>query len=291
MQKWFDTHLHLLYPDKLHYEWTAGIPALQKAFHLEDYLQEAEPTNITETLHMEVDVRENEIEEETKLIEELSKHSSKQIVGAISACRPESEDNNEFTKFAERSCANPLIHAFRRVLHTMPDELSTTSHFRKNVQLLTSQGHPFDLCVLPKQIKIAVQLVKECPNTTFVLNHGGVPNIAGNELSPWKEDIKTLAEYPNVVCKISGLIAYGDIRRWPIDDFQTIAADLRPYFDNLIEAFGWQRVLWGSDFPVCNLTKGLTAWRKVTDILVESISNDELADFAYHNARRIYRVN
>lgn len=290
MQTWLDTHLHLLYPERLHYDWAVGIPVLNKSFHFEEYVALAQALHITATLHMEVDVRAEEIEKETQFIEELAGHPSGLIVGTISSCRPETTDEEAFAGFRERVHANPLVRAFRRVLHTQPDDLSTSQTFRKNVRALTRNGQVFELCVLPRQLPQAIALVSACPNTVFVLNHCGCPNIAGGGLHPWKANLARLAKYPNVNCKISGLIAYGDATRWPEGDLHAIADDLRPYFEAAIEAFGWHRVVWGSDFPVCNLTRGLTVWRQVTDLLVQGASHSEVAALAELNARRIYRL-
>src|SRR4030081_3879517 len=164
MRHWLDTHLHLLYPERLHYDWTAELPALQRPFHLQDCLNEAQSLGIGPALHMEADVREADIEAETELMEELAKDPSGQIVGAISSCRPESTDSKAFASFVERTTANPLIRGFRRVLHTQQDDLASSERFRANLRLLTAQGHPFDLCVLSRQLAQAAELAKSLPS-------------------------------------------------------------------------------------------------------------------------------
>jgi predicted TIM-barrel fold metal-dependent hydrolase len=287
MRQWIDTHLHLLYPNSLHYDWTQSLPALQGSFSLEDYSTTARSLGITQTLHMEVDVREDEIELETALVAELTARPSSLLVGAISACRPEQQNCEAFI---ERSVANPLIHGFRRVLHVVPDEMSTTETFRNNLRRLTQSGHAFDVCVLPRQLPLATDLAKACPNSQLVLDHCGVPDIANQGLNPWKENIKELSELPNVVCKVSGVIAYGDATRWPANDIGQITADLRPFVEHVVDCFGWDRVVWGSDFPVCNLTRGLLAWKAVTDELMQGCTTDQIDAFAHGNARRIYRL-
>jgi len=291
MRQWLDTHVHLLYPERLHYDWTAALPALQHPFHLRDYRSEAQSLGIGPALHMEADVREADIEAETELVEELAKDPSGPMVGAISSCRPESTDVRAFASFVERTTANPLIHGFRRVLHTQPDELSASERFRANLRLLTAQGHPFDLCVLSHQLPQAAELAKSLHNATFVLDHCGMPRVASGEFEYWRKDIRTLATLPNVHCKISGVIAYGDPSRWQGSDVAPVAEDLRPYIEEVIQSFGWQRVVWGSDFPVCKLTKGLTTWKHVTDLLMQGASDSELEALAHGNARRIYRLN
>jgi predicted TIM-barrel fold metal-dependent hydrolase len=291
MRQWLDTHLHLLYPERLHYDWTAELPALQRSFHLQDYMSEAQSLGIGPALHMEADVRQADIEAETELVQELAQDPSGRIVGAISSCRPESTDSEGFALFVERTTANPLVRGFRRVLHTQLDELASSEHFRANLRLLTAQGHPFDLCVLPRQLPQAAELARSVHSATFVLDHCGIPPVASGEFEYWRKEICALATLPNVHCKISGVIAYGDPSRWQGSDVAPVAADLRPYIEQVIHSFGWQRVVWGSDFPVCKLTKGLTTWKQVTDLLMRGASDHELDALAQDNARRIYRLN
>jgi predicted TIM-barrel fold metal-dependent hydrolase len=291
MRQWLDTHLHLLYPERLHYDWTTGLPALQQSFPLQDYMSEARSLGIGPALYMEADVREADIEAETALVEDLAKEPSGQIVGAISSCRPESTDSKAFALFVERTTANPLIRGFRRVLHTQPDELASSERFLANLRLLTAQGHPFDLCVLPRQLSQAAELARSLDSATFVLDHCGNPPVASGEFEYWRKRIRTLAMLPNVHCKISGVIVNGDPSRWDGNDIAPVARDLRPYIEEVIHCFGWQRVVWGSDFPICRLTKGLTTWKHVTDLLMREASDSELDALAQGNARRIYRLN
>jgi predicted TIM-barrel fold metal-dependent hydrolase len=287
MREWIDTHLHLLYVESLHYDWTRSYDALKGRVALEDYMPLAQTNGITRALHMEADVRESESALETRLISQLMDIPGSPVVGAIAACRPESE---QFPSFLESQQANPRVHGLRRVLHTMPDDVSLSEVFRRNLRLLPTVGYTFDLCVLARQLPLAIELARACPDVTMVLDHCGVPNVMARELSPWREHIQALAALPNVFCKISGLIAYGDAARWPIGDVESVAADLRPFVEHAIECFGWERVVWGSDFPVCNLTRGLPVWRAVTDCLLQGCSDVELDALAHGNAIRLYRL-
>ncbi|MCW5236969.1 amidohydrolase family protein [Verminephrobacter eiseniae] len=287
MRPWIDTHLHLLYPQRLDYDWTKSLPALDRAHVLEEYAGLAQPSGIRLALHMEADVRAQQMEAETELIGQLARQPDNLIAGAISSCRPE---HDEIGGFLERALSNPLIHGFRRVLHVVPDELSTSATFRRNVRALTGQGHPFDLCVLPGQFHLADALAKACPESQMVLDHCGVPAVASQVLNPWREGIARLAANPNMACKISGLIAYGDASRWSDGDIASVVRDLRPYFEHVVDCFGWGRLVWGSDYPVCNLTRDLPTWKTVTDQLVAGCSDSEIDALAYGNARRIYRL-
>jgi predicted TIM-barrel fold metal-dependent hydrolase len=287
MRPWIDTHLHLLYPDRLNYDWTQSIPALNHPFSLEDYQAIARPLGISQVLHMEADVREHQIEEETVLVGELMGQPGSMLAGAIASCRPEQQD---IGAFIEPALVNPLIHGFRRVLHVVPDNVSITDTFRSNVRALTAKGHAFDVCVLPAQLHLADALAKACPDSQLVLDHCGVPAISSRAQSPWREGITQLASNPNVACKVSGVIAYGDASRWAEGDVDSVARDLRPYVEHVIACFGWDRVVWGSDFPVCNLTRGLTTWKAATDLLLSGCSSTQMDALAYGNARRIYRI-
>jgi predicted TIM-barrel fold metal-dependent hydrolase len=290
MREWIDTHLHLLDPGRLHYDWTDGVPALRGAFSLDTYRAQARPLGITQAIHMEVDVRESEIEAETAWVDSLAgtHGAGPHIVGMISACRPELPG---FAEFLERQSATPRLRGFRRVLHTMPSELSTQPLFRDNLKRLEGSGYSFDLCMLASQLDRALELVRLYPGLSFVVDHCGVPDVAASMLEPWRSRMRELAQQPNVNCKISGVIAYGNVARWPEGDVQAIVRDLRPFVEHSIDCFGWDRVVWGSDWPVCTQTRGLGAWMAATEELLRGCTDAHIDALAHGNARRIYRLD
>ena len=275
-----DTHLHLVYRDLLRYPWIKDVPALQQDFSIDRYRVEAARCGISDALHMEVDVDPADIEAETRNVERLSGEPGSLLRGAISACRPESPD---FPAFLERQLADPFVKGFRRVLHVMPDDLSAQPAFRANIGRLKGSGRPFDLCVLPHQIDRALALADLCPDVQFVLDHCGVPDIKERKEHPWREGIVEIARRPNVVVKISGVVAYADAETWTLDD-------IRPYVEHAIESFGWDRVVWGSDWPVCTLTASLSIWIAATHAITQSCSNEERAKLLSGNARRVWRL-
>ncbi|WP_246731523.1 amidohydrolase [Methylocapsa sp. S129] len=275
-----DTHLHLIYRGLLHYPWIDGAPYLQQEFPAERYQAEAVRCGIGAALHMEVDVAEGDIEAETKHVEALSATPGSLLRGAISACRPE---NADFPAFLERQLANPFIKGFRRILHQSPDSLSESVMFRANIGRLKGSGRPFDLCVLPHQIGHAIALADHCPDVPFVLDHCGVPAIKDRAEHPWREHMAEIAKRPNVVVKISGVVAYADPPTWTLDD-------IRPYVEHAIESFGWDRVVWGSDWPVCTISASLSTWVAATRALIEGCSADERRKLLEGNARRVWRL-
>jgi len=275
-----DTHLHLIYRDRLRYPWLDDFEALNRDNRFEDYSREAHRLGIGGCLHMEVDVAEDQIEDETAMISELAVEPGSLLRGAISSCRPESD---EFAAHLERSQSDSVVKGFRRVLHVVPDEISTTPVFRDNIKRLSGTGLTFELCVLPRQLGIAAELVDHCPDVTFILDHCGVPDVAGQALDPWRGDIRTLAERHNVMAKISGVVAYGDPNTWTLDD-------IRPFVDSTVDAFGTDRILWGSDSPVCNLGGGLATWVAATRALTEDWPADDRNALFHANACRLWRL-
>ncbi len=275
-----DTHQHLLYPDRFRYEWVHGLTPLEgKAFRLEEYWQAAQGTGIEQTLFMEVDVPESQQRSEAAFFLKLAEKSGSKIAGVIASCRPEREG---FEAHVE-SLLHPKLKGFRRILHTQSDELCENPLFIRNVASLAQHKLTYDLCLLPRQLPHAETLLRTASDVQFVLDHCGIPNIKDNELDPWRRHIRQLANYPNLVCKISGLVAYCDP--------QNAAADaIRPFVEHCIESFGWERVLFGGDWPVCNLTASLGNWVAIAKELVRGESLQRQEQFFFRNAERIYRL-
>ncbi len=275
-----DTHLHLIYKDRLDYPWLADFEVLNRDNRFTTYTRDAARLGISGCLHMEVDVAEPLIEAETALIGELAEPPGSLMRGAISSCRPESDG---FPAFLDRCRQNPLVKGFRRVLHVVPDAVSTTPTFRDNVKRLSGTGLTFDLCVLPRQLDLAANLVDHCPDVTFILDHCGVPDIASGAMGPWRDGIHALAKRPNVTAKISGVVAYGDADSWGLDD-------IRPYVQETVAAFGHDRIVWGSDQPVCNLGGGLATWVAATHALTDGWTASDRAALYRENACRIWSL-
>ena len=275
-----DTHLHLVYRDRLSYPWLAGFAPLNRDFPYESYAAEARRCGVTDVLHMEVDAAPGDIEAETRNVASLAAEPESLLRGAISSCRPEDDG---FPAFLERQLANPFVKGFRRVLHVVPDDLSEGATFRANLKRLAQSSRPFDLCVRADQLDKATALADLAPSLQFVLDHCGVPAIKDSAEHPWREKIAEIAERPNVVVKISGVVAYADPARWTLDD-------VRPYVEHAIESFGWDRVVWGSDWPVCTLTASLSIWVAAAQAITLHCSASERERLFSANARRIWRL-
>jgi len=278
-----DTHIHLLEPDRFTYEWTKGFPALTGRFDLSDYQKASADTGIQAGVFMEVDCEESA--DEARYFCSLAEQPGCLIQAVVAAARPESPD---FERNLE-AMAHSRLTGIRRVLHTQPDELSQSSLFRENVSRLGALGLSFDLCVLQRQLPLALDLVRACPQTTFILDHCGVPEISANDAPAgagflaWQKSIRALAAEPNVNGKISGITAYAPE---PLRN----AEGLRPYIDTMLEAFGPSRLVWGGDWPVVNLGNGLLAWSNISHELLSRLTADERTLILSTNAKKIYRI-
>lgn len=273
-----DTHLHIVDQTALSYPWLAGAGALNRNSSYDEYAAEAKKLGIVAAMHMEVDVAESDIEKETGYVTGIAARPDSLLVGAIAACRPE---NRDFPAYLERTLENRFVKGFRRILHELPDDLSEQLLFRENLKRLAGTRLTFDLCVLPRQHEKAMALIDLNPNMQFVLDHCGVPNIKGGEFDGWKRTMTELAKRPNVVGKLSGIVAYTDTGNWTLET-------IRPYAEHTILSFGFDRMVWGSDWPVCTLAGSLSTWVGATYALLEGVSVEDRAKLLSDNAVKLW---
>lgn len=276
-----DTHQHLIYPDQWPYSWTDGIPQLAgQAFRYGDYQRASAGTDITKTIFMETSPDDPHFHAETKFVYDLAAQPGSLIAGVIANCRPEEEGCKKYLE----TIRHPKLVGLRRILHVVPDELSQSAGFVENVRWMGRMGLTFDLCFLARQLPLALELAQKCPGTQLILDHCGVPDVAAQALDPWRENIRALAALPNIACKISGVLAYAS-------PGNTTAVAVRPFVEHCLEQFGWDRVVWGGDWPVCNLTTTLASWVSVSRELVRNASEANQKKLFHENAECIYGLN
>jgi predicted TIM-barrel fold metal-dependent hydrolase len=275
-----DTHQHLWDPERFSYGWLKPIPALDRPFRMADYLAATSGLKVEKSVHVEADVDEPLMLDETRSILQLAERLGGPLEGVVACARPES---SSFRGYIEKIAGHPKLKGVRRILHTQPDDVGQGETFVQNVKSLTGYGLSFDICVLARQLPIAVELVRGCPDVNFILDHCGVPPVKDKVLDPWRADLREIAQFPGVSCKISGLVAYADPDRWTSDD-------LRPFIEHVIECFGWDRVMFGSDWPVCTLSSTLARWVDTLAGLTQSAGETNQKKLFYDNAIRVYRL-
>ena len=183
----------------------------------------------------------------------------------------------QLQRFAQR----PKLVGVRHVVHDEPDDnFVLRPDFRRGIAQLLDFNLTYDLLLFPKHLQVASELVKEFPQQPFVLDHLAKPKIAEQLFSPWKEDLHQLANFPNVFCKLSGMVTETNWKQWRPVDFH-------PYLDVVFEAFGPTRLMIGSDWPVCTLSAEYAPMMKIVmDYLPKELQNAILGD----NCARFYQI-
>src|SRR5262245_51924291 len=283
-----DTHQHLWDLEQFPYSWTPRHPALNRSFKLNDYYRATRDLTISGSVHVEADVDEDFMLEETLHVLSLARSDDNPIAGVVAASRPEYDG---FRGYIDRIAGHRLLKGVRRILHTEPDELSTTTTFVQNVKSLEDYGRTFDICVLARQLPLAIDLVEQCPKVNFILDHCGNPNLRSDaeekEFEQWRERLREISAFPNVVCKVSGVVVNTDLTgptRWNEET-------LRPVVEHVIDCFGWDRVMFGSDWPVCTLAASFKEWAETLLSLTSDADEEKRQRLFYDNAIRVYRLS
>lgn len=273
-----DTHQHLWDLSKFKLPWLAGAPKiLNQTYHIPEYRTATAGLN-TRAIYMEVHVDPAQLDAEADHVIELSRSGNAPTTAAVIGSRPESP---EFMKYVERFKDSPIVKGVRRVLHEddTPPGYCLKDTFVKSVRRLGELGMSFDLCMRPRDLADGLALAEKCPETRFILDHCGNCDLKAfrPKLDPskppahtaddFKKVIEKLAKRPNVICKISGIIA----ELPPGGD----ADDLAPVINTCLDAFGPDRVVFGSDWPVCLMGRPLLTW---VDMLKQIIASRPAAD-------------
>lgn len=166
--------------------------------------------------------------------------------------------------------------------HIDPNYLAREQSIR-NVQKLGALGITYDLLTKTPELPAAIEMVKACPDVQFVMDHISKPYIAKQEMQPWKKLISELASFPNVVCKISGLVTEANWSNWEIKDF-------RPYTDHLLEIFTPNRLMFGSDWPVATLAASYSEVVELAESLTDGLSISEGESFWSQTAIHAYNL-
>ena len=177
------------------------------------------------------------------------------------------------------------IKGFRHVLQGEPDRaLMLNPDFMRGVKALSQHEFTYDILIFPDQLGYANQFVKAFPDQKFVIDHIAKPDIKHKNIDKWASGIKAVAQNENVYCKLSGMVTEADWENWTINDFI-------PYLDVVFGAFGSKRIMFGSDWPVCNLAGGYDQMLLILKNYTSKLSADEQADFWGLNAIQFYNLN
>lgn len=283
-----DTHQHLWDLEKLRLPWLEKGGKIGRNFVTKDYLAATAGLNIVKAVYMEVDVAEDQKELEAEQLLALCKQADQPTVAAVIGCRPSSP---EFARYAKRYRDNPLIKGFRQVMSA--DKFDAVCI--KSLQLCGELDKSFDLCVPGQEIGALVKVVDNCPDTRFILDHCGNPDVMAflpasrrgdhqpaHSGDDWKRSIQELGKRERVICKISGIVG-GVPKDWS-------AGDLAPIVNHCLDAFGPDRVVFGSDWPVCLTGATLEQWVAALKEIIRSRPDAQQRKLLSENAERLYRL-
>lgn len=284
-----DTHQHLWDLDKFTLPWLKDGGKLAKNFVTKDYLAAVEGANIVKAVYMEVDVAPQQHVAEAEYVLGLTKDPKNLTAAGVIGGRP-AEDR--FTAYVKRFENEPKIIGVRQVLHgDAPQGFCTAPEFIRGVQTLGKFGKTFDLCMRPADLGDAVKLVDACPDTRFVLDHCGNGSVAAFQkatrddkvVAQYQRDIAALAKRERVICKISGIVVQMADKEWS-------AADLAPVINTCLDAFGPDRVIFASDWPVCTMAGTLKQWLAAVKQVVSERPAAEQKKLFHDNAQKFYRL-
>ncbi len=275
-----DAHVHVWDTSRLRYAWLAGIPLLNRPYLLADFDEARGPVPVERIVFVQAEVDHARYAEETAWVTRLAE-ADPRLQGIVSWAPLEQGDAAR--PDLEKLAANRLVKGVRRLIQTEESGFCLRADFVRGVRALADYGLSFDLGITHRQLADSIRLVEQCPGVQFVLDHLGKPDIAHRVLDPWQEELRTLAGFPNVWCKVSGLVTEADSGHWTNED-------LRPYIDHALECFGFARVLYGGDWPVVLLASEYPRWVEALAWAVAGYSDRQRRRLFHDNAIACYRL-
>lgn len=278
-----DTHVHLWDPARLLYPWLADLPRINARHDLAVFDEARAGREVEAMVFVECTGAMDDAvaRREVEWVQDVARADTRLrgIVAHASVERGEAARPH-----LEWLAAQPLVKGVRRLIQHEPDPaFCAQPFFVEGVRQLARYGLSFDICIYHHQLPAAVELVRACPEVTFVLDHIGKPPIREGRLDPWRGHLRALAALPNAVCKLSGVVTEADPDSWTPDD-------VRPYIDHAVEAFGFSRLLFGSDWPVLRLAGDYPGWAHLVDEAVRHASDGDRLKLFRTNAERVYRL-
>ena len=176
------------------------------------------------------------------------------------------------------------LKGVRHVLQAESDDrYMLREDFNRGIDSLRAFDIAYDVLILERHLPQTIEFVDRHPDQVFVVDHIAKPRIRSQVISPWRENMRLLAERPNVYCKLSGLVTEADCGAWTEED-------LAPYFDTVLDAFGPARLIFGSDWPVCLLATSYKAWFDLVSKWIARLSQEEQEDILGGTAARAYHI-
>lgn len=272
-----DAHQHFWVYNPVRDAWIDdGMGVIRKNFLPKDLLPVLQKNNMDGCVAIQADQSINE----TNFLLELADENDfiKGVVGWVDLRMENLEEQ------LEKSISFKKLKGFRHIVQAEEQEdFLLRDDFCKGVSLLKKFGFTYDILIYSKQLKFAIDFVKRFPEQFFVIDHLAKPSIRESKIDEWEKEIKLIAAFPNVYCKLSGMVTEADWERWSANDF-------KPYIEIVLENFGIDRVMFGSDWPVCLVA---ATYKQCCEILEENtihFSEEEKKKLWGENAIRFYNL-
>ena len=272
-----DAHHHFWLYDPARHEWiTDEMSAIRKDFLPKDFEPILKQNGISGSVLVQVDQTETENDFQLKNAEEND--FIKGVVGWVDLQSNNVEERLEFYKQYKK------MKGFRHILQGEADRaLMLKPAFMNGIRKLKKFDYTYDILIYTDQLKYTKEFVAAFPDQLFVIDHLAKPNIKEQKIDEWKKDIEAVAQHENVYCKISGMVTEADWKNWNKEDFT-------PYLDVVMEAFGIDRIMYGSDYPVCLAAATYEQMKGIVDDYFSSFSKDEQEKFFGKNVINFYKL-
>jgi L-fuconolactonase len=274
-----DAHHHVWDPAAREHEWLASLPSLRRRFSVADYVSASAPHGVTASVLVQVLASTEETEDFLMLADAGGPVAG--VVGWVDLTSPHVGDDIAALR---RAPGGRFLLGVRHMLQDEPDPAwLERADVARGLAVLAEHGLVYDLLTKPRELPTCLAVARRFRQLRFVLDHIGKPPIASGAREPWASRIAPFADLPNVTCKLSGMVTEADWQRWQ-------AADLQPYLDAMVGWFGEDRLLFGSDWPVCLLAADYGRVKLVLEDLLEPMPPERRAKIFGANAAAIYRI-
>ena len=274
--KIIDSHQHFWNYDATRHDWiNEEMRAIRKDFLPEQLAPILKENNVDGCVSVQVD----QTTEETDFLLALAKEHSfiQGVVGWVDLRASNLEDTLENYRDAK------ALKGFRHIIQGQAAGFMLQPNLIQGLKKLATRNYTYDLLIYAHQLKEANELIKQVTELPIVIDHVAKPNIKDSEMEDWKKEITALAKYPNVYCKISGMATEANWETWTM-------ADLQPYLDTVVAAFGTERIMFGSDWPVCLVASSYAKWLNGVQKYFNTFSSTEQEAIFAGNVIKFYKL-
>jgi L-fuconolactonase len=276
-----DTHVHFWNPRQLSYPWLTAVPPLNRALLPADYAAQALLPNVAKLVFVECACDPASSLDEARWIDGLAA-AEPRLCGIVAQAAL--EHGTRVRADLAALARIPRVVGIRRNLENETDpQFCLSPDFMAGVRELRAFDFSFDICVRHRQLPAVIEMVRRCPEVRFVLDHCGKPAIRERMLDPWRQHIRELAALPNAQCKISGLLTEADLADWQ-------PPDLKPVVLHVLESFGLERVMLGTDWPVLRLASHHERWFEALEYCLTGIPAEFRGRIYQLNGEAFYRL-